>query len=297
MDRWSESLDALVQWRAENQGVWPNSRSQDAIEALLGHWFRNQRMRTRRGVLSNEHILILNERLPGWNHEVDHWSERLQEMIVWRQENPGKWPNKRSTDELERKLGIWRQKQREYWNAQREGRSIRGSNALTQERIDRLNQHLPGWNEQTNEWSERLESLVQWRAQPGNQGVWPNSRSQDAIEARLGHWFRDQRMRTRRGVLTPDHILILNERLPGWNDEVDHWSERLQEMIEWRQENPGRWPRSISNVDKEVRLGRWRRTQRQYWNVLQQERNVPGSSNLTPERIDRLNQDLPGWNQ
>ena len=128
-------------------------------------------------------------------------------------------------------------------------------------------------------------------AQPANQGRWPNSRSQDATEARLGHWFRAQRMRMRRGALTQERIAILDGQLPGWNH--DSWIDMLETLVQWRAQ-PGHqetWPAQQATDDLERRIGRWLANQRMQFRRHQE----GGHSNLTQERIDILDGQLPGW--
>lgn len=63
--RWFEQLDSLVSWCGRSRRL-PTSRTADSEGKRLGTWLAFQRKRNRSGLLKDDQIAALDDRVPGW---------------------------------------------------------------------------------------------------------------------------------------------------------------------------------------------------------------------------------------
>lgn len=214
------------------------------------------------------------------------WYARLAELADWRGRHPAKWPSVASSDPEEKKIGVWLSTQKSLNN----GRRKRG---WPKERKDALDIQAPGWDARMNtKWEDVLDDLRVWRE--NNADAWPRVRSSDSEELRLGRWLSVQRnaRNGRSGVWSQKREDAMESVVPGWDSVMQHkWEVNLSRLVQWRADNPGRWPRSgMRENSEENRLGRWLR-----YAVATLNGDILSARDI--DRLARLNAAVPGWNR
>ena len=138
--RWNTTYQALKRF-VDRTDWWPVSGT-DGTEGELALWIAEQRRRHRRGLLSEDRIILLDAAGP-WQlssralADEQRWWTRLKEAATNRRET-GRWPRWRNPDnEQERVLGVWIHGQRQQLT-----RAL-----LTDDKLAALNENLPGWSE------------------------------------------------------------------------------------------------------------------------------------------------------
>lgn len=132
--RWDDTLDAVVAWRALRYGEWPAMSATDAEELLLARWLGTQRSGRN---LSDERLRRLDERVEGWRSPQDErWRAHLDAFARWCRTHPKRCPSVYSVDLMEKRFGAWRRAQID--------RARRG--VLAPGRRSALDDRVPGWD-------------------------------------------------------------------------------------------------------------------------------------------------------
>jgi len=289
-------MNELVVWRGENPTRWPSAMVVDPVEKKLGTWLSSQREAVRGGpnsvfFQSAGRQKVLDARTPGWDVAPEaKWEQTMNELVVWRGENPTRWPSASGVDLVEKKLSTWLTNQRQ---AARKGER----NAIFQSagRRQILDAKTPGWDTATEaKWEQSMNELVVWRAE--NPMRWPSATAIDPVEKKLGTWLSHYRQVARKSkhndlLETASRQQILDTKIPGWDLTPDaKWEQTLGKLVVWLIENPGRWPsaKAIDPADKV--LGGWLSTQRTA---------ARGGSSATSvaktNRRQLLDAAVPGW--
>lgn len=222
------------------------------------------------------------------------WKENLERLVIWREENPGKWPEKRKPGEKE--IGLWIDLQRVYRKRLYMGEtSPKRLCGMNPERVAELDERLPGWY--FGRWETILLELEQWRKQ--NPNAWPK-KSGNRVEKKLNKWWTRQRSNFNRLIrgeaadLDDERVAILNQRLPGWNEKRDTFTENLDSLVSWRNMNSEKWPSVTSTDPVEKQLATWLNQQLVYKRKMDkgQKKNLRG---MSQDRVDQLDLKLPGW--
>lgn len=279
---WHLNFGRLVSWREVNPDRWPSARTDDGDERVLGAWLHNQKHAKKTGTKGwcAARAQLMDQAFPGWTDGWDvKWSRRLDALKHWRRLNPGRWPSPHAIDSAEAAVGVWLSHQRNL--------SKRGAAPWSAEREAALSAVGKGWLVTTDErWESALAELDSWRKQ--SSGAWPSMASVDAKEARLGRWLGTQRNLLNSASLLSHRKELLDRRMPGWSTQRSgQWQRNLDELIQWRECNSGKWPSQIGEDDQERRLGRWLTAQR----VAQKGRGRA----LSAERESFLDNRLDGW--
>lgn len=194
-----------------------------------------------------------------------NWERTLAEMVAFIADHD-RLPTRESSDEAERRLGVWLQRQRLY---DRKG-------TLAQNRIDALTAAFDwrDWRRDLDRtWQRNFEALKDHVAAHG--GLLPsNSRSAPEEVRALYHWWAknmshleaveaagvaDQRARDLREWLDA----LDQPPAPVRNRErVQRWSERLDDVRRFRAEHDGRLPSTTGSTDHERRTAFWLAHQR-----------------------------------
>jgi YesN/AraC family two-component response regulator len=119
-------------------------------------------------------------------------------------------------------------------------------------------------------------------------GRWPKYR-EVWRNKNLGYWVSVQRKEYRNkekgeeSSITVEQIELLNDIEFAWESSQLTWSERFEALLEFRKENPDRWPNCYGD---EKELGIWCSYQRtQYKKFNSNEKN-----NFSQDKIDKLNE-------
>ena len=182
----SERMEELNAFRAENPDRWPSSKSKDEAERSLGTWFNNMRQKLRDdpAFAAGEGKALLEMGVEPAQKEKS-FKERTEGLKILRGENPDKWPSPTSNDEVERSLGAWLSNVRQKLRDDPAFAAGEGK-ALLEMGVE------PAQKEKS--FKERTEELKIFRGE--NPDKWP-SKSKDEAERSLGLWLSKMRQKLR----------------------------------------------------------------------------------------------------
>lgn len=181
-------------------------------ESHPGGWLANQRRAAMSGKpwMTPERQALLDEHLPGWREapaQPPNWSETAAAMQQ-HVRGAARLPRQNADTADERRLGIWLANQRV---AHHSGELAAGRAAL-------LNEHFPGWagdGPRESAWERHARGVSEYLATTAR---WPNRRSADLDERRLGTWLKNRRDDHRIGRLSAERVAFLDELAPGWRE-------------------------------------------------------------------------------
>jgi len=96
-------------------------------------------------------------------------------------------------------------------------------------------------------WKECLEDYVLFLTEHDRL---PSQRAMDHGERKLHYWLRNQKASLRNGLLLPERVAVLDQRVPGWSASHRRhfgWDEMLAGAVAFHAET-GRLP-SLSSAD------------------------------------------------
>ena len=253
----------------DKHGGYPSEKSPNKAEKSLAAWCRGQKVRKRLGTMPQLRIKLL-EQLPGWQWDRFYSWEQLHDFLRTYVALYGTYPNTRSPDAEERRLGNWVITQRVWCK----------TGKLTKTQI-KLLEEIPGWEWRVVlKWEDRYRELKAFVKAHGN---YPNSHSPDLEESGLGDWACKQRLAYHEGTLTTGRRELL-EQLPGWRWKArTQWDENY-EQLQAHLAAYQKYPNGYSQDAKVARLGDWISRQRQHYKT----------NHLSTAQILLLST-LPGW--
>lgn len=211
LDRMKELIAAV-----QETGRYPSQYASDLSERSLAAWLKRRRREAHTGTLAPAYREGLSV-LPGWEGTPRtvvfqaRWQERLKALTAYRAAGKD-WPLHEGTTGQEHELGVWLHRQRFELH--------RGE--LDPRKAAALDAAVPGWltgrkrGSMAGEarWQGRLAALAAYRAAGRD---WPRHKAKAGSEEhQLGVWLHAQRLRQRRGDLTPVRARALNAAVPGW---------------------------------------------------------------------------------
>lgn len=254
----------------KEHGRRPSVRSADLDERVPALWFRDQVVRHRRGLLTQDRRAAFNEHLPGWDVPLQggQWLAQLVRYKAFFTEH-GRRPTVRPGAPEERAPALWFRHQG----------VLARRGLLKPERRAALNENLPGWDvpPRVNEAkaAERVKALKTYR---DAYGKWPSKRSTDRAVVELAQWHSYEKQ----GLGTASTRALLDGQVPGWNETVQETWERTAQEIATFRARYGELPSASSRVAHVRAWGRW----------ISDMRTGRG---MTPERTAHLDGVLPGW--
>lgn len=279
-DTWETKRQEWIH-QYEKLGRQPSYASKDPKEKKAGAWQTTQRSnyKNKKECLTPHRIQML-ESISGWKwEEEDVWEPNRLNWIKQFQKL-GRFPNRKSENEDEKRAGAWQSTQRqEYKNKEK---------CMTTQRIAIL-EATPDWKWSDDDTWE--PSRQQWVAQFQKLGRLPSQHSDDNEEEQAANWQGVQRRnyKNKEKCLTAERIAIL-EGTSGWKwKESDLWKIWTQNLNNWKcvlQKKNGALPTRLSNDILEKKAHTWQNNQRQDF------RNR--KSKLTKEHIQIL-ESTPGW--
>lgn len=196
--------------------------SKNEGERSAYEWLRSQREEFAEGTLTPERENRLDEMSPRWRDPerkdsftsrwlTTNWgvlSERVAECVGFLEKN-GRLPDKKSTDEDERRLGGWLSRKRYSEMSAGVGVPIPVQ--------DYLDDHLPCWrgDVEPNDrgWIGLADYALSVRQRTGAHA----SPESDIVKERMVRlWLDSTRDRDKRGVLADRKIAYLDENYPDW---------------------------------------------------------------------------------
>ena len=214
---WEEMFAHLVQYKKQHGDCRvPTKRKKDR---QLSQWVANQRQYRyrRRGTLPPDRLQRLEALGLEWDRHAALWEEMFAGLVQYKKQHGDcRVPTKRKQDRQlarkDRQLASWVCNQRTLKNKKQ--------NALSPERIRRLDEIGFEWVLKAAAWEEMFKRLVQYKKQHKDCRV-PQKWEKDP---QLGTWVSTQRTRKKRGTLSPEQMRRLDEI--GFEWEVGLGSRR-----------------------------------------------------------------------
>ena len=272
--RWRAQAVGVASYRVEH-GRLPSMNATDGDVRRLGNWLHAQRRLRRAGELESLRGMWLDLNLPGWDDPTSEAWYSNAKACALRATAEGRLPSGTTDTADEQRLAGWLRSQR----------SAARNDRLAPERLDWLDEAIPGWDQPAVfAWLVTARELVAFRT---TELRLPRARATgDPAERRLGGWLARQRSQHAAGRLPELRAGWLNEHLSCWQERVsDQWSSHLDATIAFAAAG-GRLPARSATADAEERaLATW----------LGNQRATGHSGRLSAERRRQLDAVLPGW--
>ncbi len=235
---WDYKFGILKAFRKLNPYRWPIANEEFPKGNTLGSWCVKQRQRHRNNKVTLERVDLLTKIGFIWGKKQVLWETQYKYLVQFRKLNPDRWPtSKEEFPMVGNELGLWcvTQRARKY--------------KKSQEQIDLLNKigfawakTVPGGRENSKvpkrkaNWEAQFNNLVKFMKQ--NPGRWPNSTEEFPIGNKLGSWCTFQRKQ--KNEITEVQRVLLNKI--GFTWKASLWDERYEKLVQFRKDNPDRWP-------------------------------------------------------
>lgn len=180
------------------------------------------------------------------------WARQYENLQKFRRKNADRWPGSSEEYPAGNRLGQWCQRQRD----------LQERGELSKERAGLLKKVGFSWekaDDRETHWMEQYAYLKEYRKK--NPGKWPFAREEFPKGNRLGLWVWRQRQNFARGTLEGDRQGLL-EKVNFPLELPDSWTTHLENLAQYRQRHPDRWPKAREEFPKGNRLGLWCHLQR-----------------------------------
>lgn len=239
---WDDMVDVFLSWFQTSKGnTRPKITSRDVVERKLAKWLQEE-TRRRRLELSDEDDEVCHSTCatrkgspspscspmdPYPSQSQREWQKELENLMAWREKNPGQWPSPASADVEEQRLGTWMYLQRYVREAMKTHVKCGGKDDdMTIRRMQLLALKLPGWmgDRYDGIWFEKAALVVKWLQD--HPQSWPRRSGGSKHETRLRRWLSEQRDLFKKvdGTTEARRDTILNRSAmldvlcPGWRD-------------------------------------------------------------------------------
>jgi len=296
-EQWNFKLELVIEYKDLHNGNkknWlPQSRTVYRNERI-GSWLHTQKTALKNGTLSAERIQKLDEKLLGWRETKKEiiWNLSLGLNIEYKELLNGDKKNglaQQRTVYKNEPIGQWLYTQKKALN----------SDTLSLERIQKLDEKLPGWRNTKDEedearWNLMFKLNIEYKDLLN--GDKKNGLAQQKTVYKyeqIGYWLDRQKVCLNSETLSLKKIQKLDEKLPGWRntkDEEDEvkWNLKLELNIEYKNLLNGDKKNGLAKartVYGDELIGSWLFNQKTYFK----------NGKLSVERIQELDQKLPGW--
>eukprot|EP00956_Cyclotella_meneghiniana_P022438 scaffold42474_cov73-Cyclotella_meneghiniana.AAC.2 len=230
--------------KEEHNNCYPKRSSDDANEKKLSIWCGNQRQLYNKGVLKQGRETKLNAINFEWDDIEKKWNDMFVELETWLEEHNNSYPMNSSQNSDESKLAAWINEQR----------MKKKSGTLIVEREAKLNTINFAWDRYatsnlSNSWNDKFVELETWLAEHNNS--YPNSKSQNSDESKLGRWVSQQRLYKKNETLNEEREAKLNTINFAWDGHSTSnwskgWDDKFVEFKTWLAEHNNVYPRDRS---------------------------------------------------
>lgn len=276
-EKWSNDFEFLKEFIIKNNKR-PSNTSLNAEEKFIAKWLGSQITNYKQ----KKNSMITIERQEIWKQFMDKYGYLLSNDEKWNKEfqkakefidKNKKRPNKNSTDESEKSIGIWLTSNITQFN----------SKIMEQypERVKLFSEFLEVYNNYLlsgeNLWNRRFEGLKEFL--DCNKKT-PSNKSNDKNEKLLNSWLTDQKRNYKNGKLDKEQRNKWRELRETYEelllnfDEI--WVIKFDELKKYIQIN-NKTPSNKSKNTLEKNIGSWFSNQKQHY------KNKKGSMK-TPER-------------
>jgi len=242
LDReWETKLDELVAFKSESGHLIIPVNCPRTSKLRI--WTGNQRQLYRKGKLSHDRIVKLEEIGFQWEPIDAFWEEKHAELIKYKNDH-GHCDVKSYHLEYS-SLYHWLNRQRNFFR----------SGKLSEERIKKLEDLGMVW-ELPDVWLESYEELVNYKNQNGHCNL-PHTKTN---YSKLGVWATLQRTLYNQGKLLNERIIKLESIGFVWDQSDSNWKKYFDELLKFKDQfGHCRVPQKIHNIA----LGKWVSRQRQ----------------------------------
>jgi predicted helicase len=226
----------------------------------FGKWVTTQRSFYSSGRLSKCRFSLLQQLGFEWDRYAVDWENNFESLVAFKA-NHGHCRVSRSYKD-NAKLGNWLISQR----------SLYLKRQLSTDRISRLEALGVEWDPYTSDWERHFKALIAYKNKHGNCRV-PRSYK---IDPQLATWVGTQRGFYRKGLLTKDRIIKLENLGFEWDPNCSMWESHYSDLSAYKTKHGHcRVPR---NYIENPRLGNWVINQQQFYR----------KGKLSADRIARL---------
>ena len=209
-EEWQENYQQLKQYALDN-----GNTKVPRGHLNLGTWVSKQRQQKKKDELSEERIQLLNDIGFIWDPFEQEWQENYQQLKQYALDNGN---TKVPRGHLN--LGKWVSSQRQQ----------KKKDALSEERIQLLNDIGFIWDPFEQEWQEKYQQLKQYSEENGDSNV-PQKHPQ------LGNWVSAQRQQKKKDELSEERIQLLNDIGFIWDPFEQEWQENYQQLKQYALDN------------------------------------------------------------
>jgi len=196
--------------RQINDNVWVG-------EFGLGAWLTAQRMRHRRGTLSQDKVDKLTKIGVSWDPRQDRWQRGFQLFEKFVQDHgSSEVPKSFEVDGF--RLGAWVSEQRSHW--------VRKS--ISMEKKQALDALGMVWKPYEDSWERMFAAFERWVARNGHSLV-PEPEVED--ELAIGRWAAKQRAGRRKGTLSADREKRLTKLGMNWNPPAGGGAVKFRDKL------------------------------------------------------------------
>ena len=181
----------------------------------LAKWASNQRISKRSGRLREDQMKLLEEIGFIWDPLEQEWQEKYQKFKIYiAHSGNAKIPFHHP------ELGSWVDQQRQ----------ARKKNKISEARINLLNESGFIWDQLEHEWQEKYEEFKKLVEETGDSNI-PTSNQT------LWRWSDKQRNANKKGVLSDNRKMLLDELGFIWDPREREWQQKYQLFREYVKEN------------------------------------------------------------
>lgn len=264
-EAWVQNYKNLIEFRKLHPASWPEILDSSPDKNKLSIWCNNQRVSFKKDKLSQDRIDLLNKIRFRFG-VIDFWTPMYEQLIKFRELNPDRWPARDEEFQKGSKLGLWCSNQRVSFK----------KGKLSQNQIALLNKIGFRW-EQEDAWLLQYENLLQFRKQ--NPDRWPIATEEFPEKNKLGMWCSSLRALCKMEKLPQDRIDSLNKIGFQWDPLSESWVTQYKHLIQFRKQNPDRWPTATEQFPNGNNLGQWCNNLRSMYKI----------GKLSQDRINLLN--------
>lgn len=245
-EQWDHAFSALESFRKrEGHFRIPDTHSENGVR--LKSWTTAQRRK--KGELTSEQISRLNSLGFSWNPVEDNWEIGFGALIEFRKRE-GHCQVEHSVSVNCFKLGMWVLRQRQE----------KKKGALSAEKILRLDALVFSWDPVSERWEAAFNALRLFQKEHGHCRV-AESFASDKLGFKLGLWVSNLRIVKAKGGLKPDQISRLDSLGFSWDPHKEQWEHSFAALKQFR-EREGHCRVSANQIEYNIKLGSWVRTQR-----------------------------------
>jgi superfamily II DNA or RNA helicase len=245
-EQWEQAFAALESFhKREGHFRIPDTHSENGVR--LKTWATAQRRK--KGELTSEQISRLNSLGFSWNPVEDNWEIGFGALIEFRKRE-GHCQVEHSVSVNCFKLGMWVLRQRQE----------KKKGGLSAEKILRLDALGFSWDPVSERWEAAFNALRLFQKEYGHCRV-AESFASDKLGFKLGLWVSNLRIVKAKGGLKPDQISRLDSLGFSWDPHKEQWEQSFAALKQFR-EREGHCRVSANQIEYNIKLGSWVRTQR-----------------------------------